>query len=98
MNNLIMQSKLFYQALEEYINHKFVTFLNRALYVLYCRNTILTIESRFVRDEPYQEHRLKTVSNEITRGLKPVLRVPTLALCPGTVHMFFSLLSGHVRK
>ena len=28
------------------------------------------------RDEPHQEHRLGTVSNEITRGLKPVLWDP----------------------
>ena len=28
------------------------------------------------RDEPRQEHRLGTVSNEITRGLKPVLWDP----------------------
>ena len=27
-------------------------------------------------DEPHQEHRLGTVSNNITRGLKPVLRDP----------------------
>ena len=28
------------------------------------------------KDEPHQEHRLGTISNYITRGLKPVLREP----------------------
>ena len=31
---------------------------------------------RFIKYEPYQEHRLGTVSNTITRGLKPVLWDP----------------------
>ena len=29
-----------------------------------------------IKYEPYQEHRLGTVSNTITRGLKPVLQDP----------------------
>ena len=36
----------------------------------------LTTMLRFGRDEPHQEHRLGTVSNTITRGLKPVLWDP----------------------
>ena len=42
--------------------------------------------ARCGRDEPHQEHRLGTVSNNITRGLKPVLWDPNLALGLGVIH------------
>ena len=47
------------------------------LYMAYtAKNAMLIPMLRSDKDEPHQEHRLGTVSNNITRGLKPVLRDP----------------------
>ena len=46
------------------------------VYVVYAANVMLITMLRSDKDEPHQEHRLGTVSNNNTRGLKPVLWDP----------------------
>ena len=60
--------------------------LVRGLYSLFCQNGMLISMLRSDKDEPHQEHRLGTASNNITRGFKSVYGISTLALGPGAVH------------
>ena len=71
----------------------------RALYCSWCQNAMRTTVLKSVKDEPHQEHRLGTVSNNITRGLKPVLRDPNPR--PRSWYGSYTVLDGvrcHLRQ